>query len=66
MLCGNRRRIKNDENQARTRRLCAYYEKMNEIRVAQYNDSVSLLSFNDCSKYPKQKFISRIEKAKGE
>ena len=34
MLCGNRRRLFNGENQAQIRRLCAYNEKLNEIRVA--------------------------------
>ena len=34
MLCGNRRRLFNGENQAQIRRLCTYYEKINGIRVA--------------------------------
>ena len=34
MICGNRRRIYIGENQAQIRRLCAYYDKINEIRAA--------------------------------
>ena len=34
LICGNRRRIYTGENQAQIRRLCAYYDKMNEIRAA--------------------------------
>lgn len=34
MICGNRRRIYTGENHAQIRRLCAYYDKINEIRAA--------------------------------
>lgn len=34
MLCGNRRRIFIGENQVQVRRLCAYYDKINEIQAA--------------------------------
>lgn len=34
MLCGNRRRIYAGENQTQRGRLCAYYDKINEIRAA--------------------------------
>lgn len=34
MICGNRRRIFIGENQDQIRRLCAYYEKINEIQAA--------------------------------
>ena len=34
MIFGNRRRIFKGENQNQIRRLCAYYDKINEIRAA--------------------------------
>ena len=34
LICGNRRRIYTGENQAQIRRLCAYHDKINEIRAA--------------------------------
>ena len=34
MLCGTRPGIYTGENQAQVRRLCMYYEKLNEIRAA--------------------------------
>ena len=34
MLCGTRPGIYTGENQAQVRRLCVYYEKINEIRAA--------------------------------
>lgn len=34
MICGNRHRIYTGENQAQIRRLCMYYDKINEIRAA--------------------------------
>lgn len=34
MICGNRRQIFKGENQDQIRRLCAYYDKINEIRAA--------------------------------
>ena len=34
MLCGTRPGIYTGENQAQVRRLCVYYEKLNEIRAA--------------------------------
>ncbi len=34
LICGNRRRIYTGENHAQIRRLCAYYDKINEIRAA--------------------------------
>lgn len=34
LLCGNRQRIVKGENQNQIRRLCAYYDQINEIRAA--------------------------------
>ena len=34
MICGNRCRIYKGQNQAQIRRLCAYYDKLNEIQAA--------------------------------
>ncbi len=34
MICGNRRRILTDENQAQIRRLCEYNDKINEALAA--------------------------------
>lgn len=34
LICGNRQRIYTGENQAQIRRLCAYYDKINEKRAA--------------------------------
>lgn len=34
LICGNRRRIYTGEKHAQIRRLCAYYDKINEIRAA--------------------------------
>lgn len=34
LICGNRRRIYTGENHAQIRCLCAYYDKINEIRAA--------------------------------
>ena len=53
-ICGNRHRIYTGENQAQIRRLCADYDKINEIRAAQ-NYTTSSMTNKDSS----LKIISR-------